>query len=159
VERTTQADGHRGDYLTRCMVHLYQLGWSLNEIAKEYGFSDQGVRYRLQKAGIARRSRSEGNRLAWQARVQLRSPNWRGGRSRTAGGYVLVYKPEHPDAVGNGYVMEHRLVMEAMLGRLLAPHEIVHHINGKRDDNRPENLQLVQSLPEHMALHRARGGP
>ena len=53
----------------------------------------------------------------------------------------------------------YRLVMEAMLGRLLAPHEIVHHINGKRDDNRPENLQLVQSLPEHMALHRARGGP
>ncbi len=73
--------------------------------------------------------------------------NWKGGRSRHKKGYVLIKVSDHPNSVG-GYVFEHRLVMEDMLGRYLFKHENVHHKNGIRDDNRPDNLELwVTSQP------------
>jgi hypothetical protein len=70
------------------------------------------------------------------------SPNWKGGRRKESSGYVEVYIPSHPKARANGYVKEHRSVMETYLGRHLRDDENVHHINGDKGDNRLENLEL-----------------
>ena len=63
-------------------------------------------------------------------------------------GYRLLYRPGHPMATKNGYIMEHRLVMAEHLGRNLLETEVVHHINGEKADNRVENL-LVMQASEH----------
>jgi hypothetical protein len=70
------------------------------------------------------------------------APNWKGGRTST-NGYVRVRALGHPRTTKQSpYVLEHILVMESTLGRYLLPNERVHHKNGQRDDNRPENLEL-----------------
>lgn len=66
------------------------------------------------------------------------------------------------DAVNRGTYnhYQHRKMMEEILGRKLKPDEDVHHINGKHDDNRPENLQVMKHsdyLKLHWQLARERG--
>lgn len=80
---------------------------------------------------------------------------WKGGRMIEKG-YVRIRMPEHPYA-RSGYVAEHRLVMEAAIGRYLTRQEIVHHINRDRSDNRIENLR-IETRSSHLSLHR-RGKP
>ena len=62
-------------------------------------------------------------------------------------GYVFIYMPNHPMARKHGYIPEHRLVMSNVLGRSLFSYESVHHKNGVRSDNRPENLELWLNQP------------
>lgn len=82
-----------------------------------------------------------------------KSPHWKGGRVVKNTGYVALKKPDHPYASSIGYVLEHRYVMEQILGRVLEPHEVVHHINGKKTDNRPENLMIFSSKRDHVKYH------
>ena len=97
------------------------------------------------------------NKISNANRGKLRgkqSNNWKGGRVKIAGGYIALYKPDHPYSSKNGYILEHRYVMEQRIGRYLKKEERVHHINGILDDNRIENLLLFPSPGSHHNVHR-----
>jgi len=78
------------------------------------------------------------------------SPKWQGGVRLRKDGYIEQYAAEHP-AGASGYVLQHRLVMEAHLCRYLGTDEHVHHLNDIKTDNRLENLQLL-SASEHTRI-------
>jgi hypothetical protein len=81
-------------------------------------------------------------------------PGWKGGRRIDKAGYVYVYNPDHLNTTMNRCVYEHRLVMEKQISRYLEPEEVVHHINGIKDDNRIENLMLFANDLEHRKYHK-----
>jgi len=84
--------------------------------------------------------------------------SWRGGRVIDKDGYVLLYKPDHPSARSGTYVAEHRLVMEAHLGRYLKKTEVVHHKDGNPLNNSLDNLELFANNAEHLR-HELGGKP
>jgi hypothetical protein len=118
---------------------LYSGGLTLRELGEHLGCSQETARRRMIASGIARRPRGQP--------IGKHLPS--GGRTIDKSGYVLVANHGHPQANRNGCVREHRLVTEMLVGRLLQPEEVVHHCNGIKSDNRPENLQLFASNSEH----------
>lgn len=64
--------------------------------------------------------------------------NWKGGKYKDKNGYIRVLKE-------GKYILEHVFILEEYMGRKLYDDEIVHHLNGIRDDNRVENLELWSS--------------
>jgi HNH endonuclease len=105
--------------------------------------------------------------------IKLKGP---GAKVMRQDGYVQVYYPAHPDANSQGTILEHRLVAEQKYGRRILKSEHVHHLNHVRDDNRPENLEIVhpgdharesnahgkrlrKTMREELAEYRRRFGP
>ncbi len=85
--------------------------------------------------------------------VGEKSHFWRGGRFVDSRGYVHILRRDHPFSTKpNYYILEHRLVMEKTIGRFLKKEEIVHHRNGIKHDNRPENLHLWNQS-DHVRHH------
>ena len=67
-------------------------------------------------------------------------------------GYYMVRIEGHPNATKQGYILEHRAVMEKSIGRHLSKEEVVHHINLNKSDNRVENL-MIMTDSEHKSYH------
>ena len=118
-------------------TELTRLYWdekmSSRQIADKLGVTGSAVRLAMQRLGIKKRSLSES--LSGDKHYR-----WQGGKSKTSTGYIEVYMPEHPKANKRKRVYEHILVWEATHNRKLRKGEIVHHLNGIKTDNTPENL-------------------
>ena len=85
-------------------------------------------------------------RIAAYARKSIK------GRKLHSKGYIEIYVPDHP-ANRRGYIFEHTFIVEDKLGRYLYHHEECHHLNGIKDDNRPENL-VVLAKGDHTRVHQ-----
>jgi biotin operon repressor len=131
-------------------------GKSVKQIANDVGAHVGGVHSALTHMGIKTRDPKE----AWavkfrQGRFGKKAANWQGGRSKSTNGHIYIYSPEHPYSNKQGYVMEHRLVMEKAIGRYLAPEEIIHHINMQKQDNTIDNLYLCADNGAHRDIHHS----
>ena len=82
-----------------------------------------------------------------------KSFSWKGGKRTTYYGYVMIYSPNHPFCDAQGYIRQSHLIMEKKLKRYLTLEEVIHHINGIKNDDRPENLKLFANKSEHMKFH------
>lgn len=132
----------------------YERAGSLAALAREMGKGVSTIRYHLERHGVEIQPRGFAAPRTVETPLGPDHYNWKGGRTYQADGYVLIYAPQHPAGRNaKGYVLEHRLVMERVLGRYLTPHELVHHKNEVKDDNRPENLEIM-SRSSHMSHHK-----
>lgn len=116
---------------------------SATQIAEYLGYTRMTILRRLHELGIAR-SLSESLKNSYEtgrkrSKSGAESPRWKGG-IKECRQYRYVYKPEHPRADKHGYIAEHILIWEETHQKALPKSYIVHHINGIKKDNRPENL-------------------
>lgn len=122
-------------------LHL-ELRWSSSKTARFLDVCVTTVTKRLKSFGLLIPPSNKGTE----------NGRWAGGRRLDKSGYVYIHSPDHPNKTANNTVMEHRLVMEEHLGRLLLREEVVHHKNHVKSDNRIENLKLLNKS-SHMSLH------
>ena len=161
------------------MIAEYDSGKTVKQVALAFGFSTGKTYCLLRASGCSFRER--GHQPGWQPTNEMieRSAMKRRGEKRSLEtrmrlseakkskynglngyghtkkhprGYVLAYAPLHPKAHHDGYIMLHTIVMEQSIGRYLNPDEVVHHKNHIRNDNRIENLELMNKH-EHFSMH------
>lgn len=124
---------------------LYSLYWKENrnlvEIGRIYSVSGQTIMRTMIKFGIKRKLRNWKTNL-----IRTRNPLKKRG-------YIKIYLPSHPCCDCDGYVFEHRIVMEKHIGRHLYKSEIIHHIDGDRSNNHISNLMLLPNLAAHNKFH------
>lgn len=75
------------------------------------------------------------------------------------GGYVLLFRPEHPNArqcpPNYGYVFEHVYNLSNHIGRMIERGEVIHHLDGDKRNNDVSNLVLCENHSEHTKIHHS----
>jgi len=123
---------------------LYLSGCSLGILQRKYGFCISVLKRHLKSLGVQlRENRSQNIKAMYQGGFREtgtgeNSPNWRGGKRISRDGYIAIWITEKQK-----YVYEHKLVWERVHNRKLPKGWVIHHLNGVRDDNRPENLEAM----------------
>lgn len=120
-------------------IRLYaERGWTVKQMADEMPFAAGSIACYARANGIA-----------------ILDPMHVGFITDHAG-YVLDQAYDHPNRDSKGYVRRHRLVMENHLGRYLEKKEVVHHIDGNKQNNELSNLELT-TLSKHASEHARNG--
>ena len=136
---------------------------SICDVAVHFDVSNETVRYHLRRMGVVLRRRGC---MTERAKDKQRGENhhsWSGGRYLHKSGYYYALAKGHPLAK-NGYIYEHRLVMEQHLLATDPSHPAVadgylgrgwvpHHKNGNKGDNRIENLEILERHKHHSWMH------
>ena len=152
--------GRRKEITNEALERLYQSGYSTYEICELTDIPRSTIRKRLKKASVIFRTPQHAINLAISkgrttSHPGKKNPNWRGGR-HYCNGYVYIYKPKHPRAASHksakNVVLEHQLVWEKEHKRPLPEGWIIHHLNGIRDDNRPDNLVALSSQKHALVI-------
>jgi hypothetical protein len=161
----------------------WELEYSLQDIADLAGCTRKNVEYWMRKFGIERRDNQTKYTRRLLSKISETSkgrpsfskgltkhehpsllriseklsgsnnPQWKGG-SYLSHGYRFIYDPNHPlSNRQEGYVLEHRLVMEFLIGRLLTDDEVVHHRDAVRHNNLSCNLFLFPNHSAHTGFH------
>lgn len=165
------------DATVKAMVDLYVSGKKITEVADSVGFSAGKTYYILRDAGCVFRkngfigkhtdeakrkisaahtgkvvSNETRRKVSESKKCHYNGMNGIGHTKPHVSGYVLAYVPDHPHATADGYVFEHTVVLERTIGRYLNPDEVAHHVNHVKNDNRIENLVLM-NRHDHQSMH------
>lgn len=136
----------RCDLIADEMVKLFQGGMSCTQIAKKFHADRHTITRRIKGAGY----KIDCSKSSYQPKGK-NSPLWKGGKWKNRQGYVLVWQPREEHNRRTNYRHEHIIVWEKYHNKRVPKGYVIHHLNGIKDDNRPENL-LALPKGEHDRL-------